>query len=135
MKGGKTIKLREAAIISGYHPDYLSYLIRNKKLLGFKKGHDWYVGEAELRAYVLKRQQELQQNTPIIKKISYKKVFWPWLAFAGLAIFLLAINYFFVGWLNIDQAVASDEEDSQGATKVIQTYYNDQGGNAVSSLK
>ena len=133
MKGGKTIRLRDAAVLSGYHPDYLSYLIRNKKLLGIRKGRNWFVYEAELKAYVAERQEALQHDAPIFKKQGYKIVFWPWLAFGGLAIFLLLINYF-AGWINVDKAEASDSGDGN-ATHVIQTYYNDHDGKAVTSAQ
>lgn len=132
MKGDKTIRLRDAAVLSGYHPDYLSYLIRNKKLLGIRKGRNWFVYEAELKAYVAERQEALQCEAPILKKKGYKVVFWPWLAFGGLALFLLLINYY-VGVINIDKAEASDSADNN--TKVIQTFYNDQGGKAVTTVK
>ncbi len=47
------ISLREAANISGYHPDYLSFLIRNNKLHGEKIGRAWCVREGELRKFIL----------------------------------------------------------------------------------
>lgn len=49
------ISLREAAIISGYHQDYLSFLIRKNKLHGEKIGRAWCVKEEELRMFLLNK--------------------------------------------------------------------------------
>jgi hypothetical protein len=49
------ISLREAAIISGYHQDYLSFLIRKNKLNGEKIGRAWCLREEEFRIFLLKK--------------------------------------------------------------------------------
>ena len=48
---GKKISLREASAITGYHPDYLSSLIRNKQLEGKKIGRNWYTTKEALKDY------------------------------------------------------------------------------------
>ena len=139
MKGDKLIRLRQAADISGYHPDYLSYLIRNKKLLGIRKGHNWFVYEKELKAYLEQRLKEQKMasaplsGSPIrrIKKSGFKQVNWPWLAFTALALFLLLANYIY-GIVSAPKVEAS-KGDANGATKVIQTFYDDQGSKAISA--
>lgn len=45
----KMITLREASKISGYHSDYLSFLIRSRKLRGEKAGRSWLVSEREIQ--------------------------------------------------------------------------------------
>jgi len=49
----KYISLKKAAKITGYHPDYLSYLIRKKKIDGKKVGRDWFTNEKSIRDYFL----------------------------------------------------------------------------------
>lgn len=48
---GKKISLREASAITGYHPDYLSSLIRSKQLEGQKIGRNWYTTKEALKDY------------------------------------------------------------------------------------
>lgn len=43
------ITLRQAGRMSGYHPDYLSSLIRSGRLGGRKIGKTWVTSEAEVR--------------------------------------------------------------------------------------
>lgn len=42
----------EAAGISGYHPERLRELIRDKKIVAVKKGNAWWVDRASLVAFV-----------------------------------------------------------------------------------
>jgi len=42
------ISLREASKISGYHQDYLSFLIRQNKLSGIRVGRNWGVNKQDL---------------------------------------------------------------------------------------
>jgi len=46
------ISLRQASEISGYHPDYLSYLIRKGKIEGRKIGRDWFTTEESVKSYL-----------------------------------------------------------------------------------
>jgi len=46
------LSLKEASVISGYHSDYLSYLIRNGKLKGKKMGRSWFITRADLDEYL-----------------------------------------------------------------------------------
>jgi hypothetical protein len=46
------ITLREAGQKSGYHPDYLSSLIRQGKLQGRKLGKTWVTTDAEVRRFL-----------------------------------------------------------------------------------
>jgi excisionase family DNA binding protein len=45
------IPLRDAAVRTGYHPDYLSSLIRQGRLSGIKVGKAWTVSTADLNRY------------------------------------------------------------------------------------
>jgi len=61
------ISLREASKISGYHQDYLSFLIRKNKLQGQKIGKVWCVEEGNLRKFMeekggLKSEEFLQTD-------------------------------------------------------------------------
>jgi len=54
------ISLREASKISGYHPDYLSFLIRSKKISGHRVGRMWVVYENDLIKFL--KQKESSKN-------------------------------------------------------------------------
>lgn len=56
--GGKSINglkglitSKEASQISGYHPDYLSWLVRTQKLKGVKVGKNWFIDVKDLQKY------------------------------------------------------------------------------------
>lgn len=67
------ISLREAAIISGYHQDYLSFLIRKNKLHGEKIGRAWCIKEQELKEFLLRR--GVVENEGGEKPTEFKKNF------------------------------------------------------------
>jgi hypothetical protein len=46
------ISLKKAAENSGYHPDYLGYLIRKGKLEGKKIGHNWFTTEKAVKKFL-----------------------------------------------------------------------------------
>ena len=48
----KIISLKKAAENSGYHPDYLGYLIRNGKLEGKKIGRNWFTTEKAIKDFM-----------------------------------------------------------------------------------
>jgi hypothetical protein len=64
------ITLREAGQMSGYHPDYLSFLIRNGKLQGQKLGKTWVTSQSEVRRFL-----ELNDTPSPIRRaiISHKR--------------------------------------------------------------
>ncbi len=51
----KVLSLSQAAKISGYHPDYLSALIRKKELKGEKVGGSWFTTEEAINNYTFKQ--------------------------------------------------------------------------------
>lgn len=52
----KELSLKEASALTGYHPDYISYLIRNGKIKGSKIGRNWFVSKTELQGYLSTKQ-------------------------------------------------------------------------------
>jgi excisionase family DNA binding protein len=42
----------EAAELSGYHPERIRELIRDRRIVAIKKGNAWWVDRASLVAYV-----------------------------------------------------------------------------------
>lgn len=61
------ILLKEAAKISGYHQDYLSFLIRKGQLKGQKIGHNWFLEEAELRSFLSQKKSTSNSLTAQLK--------------------------------------------------------------------
>jgi len=62
------ISLKEASAISGYHPDYLSFLIRSGKLKGTKISRTWFVDKNELETFlkVKVNPQHLEAKLPSV---------------------------------------------------------------------
>ncbi|MBP6884111.1 MAG: hypothetical protein KBC06_02670 [Candidatus Pacebacteria bacterium] len=67
----KVISLHQASIISGYHQDYLSSLIRKKEIKGEKVGRNWFTTEEEIKKYILK--QEIRHKKSVLKYFLYFK--------------------------------------------------------------
>jgi excisionase family DNA binding protein len=80
------LSLKEAAKLSGYHPDYLSYLLRKKKIKGEKIGRDWVVTESALKEYLLGK-KFLPLEKILFSKFSFKKILFSF-------IFVLLILFF-----------------------------------------
>lgn len=78
------ISLKEAAKISGYHPDYLSSLIREKKLFGERIGRSWCTTEEAVRAYLAGDKNMAKNQTLFSRKLKM-------LILSGLIIFLLIL--------------------------------------------
>jgi hypothetical protein len=66
------ISLREASEITGYHPDYLSYLIRKGKLEGRKIGREWVTTKKAVNEYLSKR-KFFPLKDILLSKLSLKK--------------------------------------------------------------
>lgn len=67
----KVISLHQASIISGYHQDYLSFLIRKREIKGEKMGRNWVTTEEEIRNYILNK--EIKHKKSILKYFLYFK--------------------------------------------------------------
>ncbi len=69
---GDFLSLSEAAKISGYHRDYLSFLVRKGELKAERIGRNWFLSEGELRIFLKKKngQAEIENNNFKNKKVS-----------------------------------------------------------------
>jgi hypothetical protein len=55
LKPKKRISLKVASQMTGYHPDYLSQLIRLGQLNGEKIGRNWFTTESALKKHIQKK--------------------------------------------------------------------------------
>jgi len=91
------ISLKQASKISGYHPDYLSYLIRKGKIEGKKIGRDWFTTEEAVKNYLLSKKFFPLRDILFSKiKPSIIVVFMIAIALVGVVAFLTfySENYF-----------------------------------------
>jgi len=67
IKNQKYISLKDAAKITGYHSDYVGWLIRNGKIPGKKiySGVCWSVSEDSIENFLLKRNEKKISNLPL----------------------------------------------------------------------
>ncbi len=63
----KVISLHEASIISDYHQDYLSSLIRKNEIKGEKLGGNWFTTEDEIKTYIFK--QKIRNKNAVVKHL------------------------------------------------------------------
>jgi hypothetical protein len=61
----KVISLHQASQISGYHPDYLSALIRKGEIKGQKMVGSWFTTEEEVRDYIFR--QKIRNKNWVVK--------------------------------------------------------------------
>lgn len=89
----KVISLNQAAKISGYHQDYLGFLVRKGELRGKKIGRTWFTTEAEIRSYILK--QKVRSNkfgfTDFFSLRRIRKIF-----FIGIIILISSISFSYI---------------------------------------
>lgn len=73
ISGKRFISTRRAAKEYGYHADYISQLIRGKKLLGRKVGRSWYVEMESLTEY-FGNEAQLHKPSEIVAKAVVEEI-------------------------------------------------------------
>lgn len=84
------ISLKRASEFSGYHPDYLSYLLRKGKIKGKRIGRDWFTTRAALQNYLLRKKFFSIQEI-LFSKVNSKKIL-----FSTIAVILILVAAFFI---------------------------------------
>lgn len=105
----KKISLKEASEISGYNPDYLSYLIRTNRLSGYRLGRNWFTTKEDLKNYLFTRK-------PIFKfYLTGKKVKFIFFLTGAVIfiVYLILSNASFYGDqnINVEKKLNPDIED------------------------
>jgi hypothetical protein len=78
------ISLREASILTGYHPDYLSQLIRGGKLHGSKIGRNWFTTNDAVTVYLASQKFVPIQKVAKTRKFAYASVLYVMLFLGAL---------------------------------------------------
>lgn len=112
----KVISLHQASLISGYHQDYLSSLIRKQEIKGEKIGRSWLTTEDEIENYVFK--QKIRNKNWIIKNLMFfiKKINKSFM-YAFICLILFSVGLYFYNQQNFSnktqtQAKAQNTENS-----------------------
>ena len=58
------ITTNEAAEISGYHPEYVRQLLKQKRVEGKKFGHVWQISRVSLRDYLVNMKKKGERRGP-----------------------------------------------------------------------
>ena len=88
----KVITLHQASRVSGYHQDYLSYLIRKGELKGEKVAGNWFTTEDAVKNYILN--QEIRQKKSIAKYFLYLKKINKGFVYAFIALIILSTGIY-----------------------------------------
>ncbi|MFA6520405.1 MAG: helix-turn-helix domain-containing protein [Candidatus Paceibacterota bacterium] len=92
----KVLSLSEASKISGYHPDYLSALIRKGELRGEKTGGTWFTTEDDVRDYIFK--QKVRHNRPAFFDFLSQKRTQNIVIYSGIIFCLISLlGFYFYG--------------------------------------
>ena len=127
------LTLREAGKKTGYNPDYLSFLIRNKKLPAKRIGRAWCVTEEALKKFIK------EKNFPVSsikaerqsKLLPARVVAFHWAAFAAIfVVSLICVRVILWPALNsylFEKNIVSASDDSKiyTASQSVVTYYSD----------
>jgi nitric oxide reductase large subunit len=97
------ISLKEASKITGYHPDYLSYLIREKKIEGKKIGRNWFTTEKAIIDY-LSTKNFLSIKEFLSSKINQRTLF------ILILLFLISIGCFYLYSLKTSEDIKAKNE-------------------------
>lgn len=84
------ISLKEAAKISGYHQDYLSWLIRKGRIEGKRIGRDWFTTKKSLKTHLASK------NFLVIKDFLFAKIKPGIIFISTLALILIGLVVFFI---------------------------------------
>ncbi len=105
------ISLKEAASLSGYHSDYISFLIREGKIRGEKIGRNWFTTRDEIKKY-LHTQKYLEVSSVMFGKKAKMK----------MAIFAIIVVGVVMVW---SQYYSVGVETSKANTVNVKTYLPD----------
>ena len=109
------LSLKQASHISGYHPDYLSLLIRKGKLEGKMIGREWFTTAEALESYS-------QVKKTSLVTISFQRLFSP-AKFLGLTAWLFVLlgicAFLFLGLTLNSETEDFTEPENMGIDKVI----------------
>jgi excisionase family DNA binding protein len=107
----KELSLKEASKLTGYHPDYISYLIRNKKINGEKIGRNWFVSKDELLTYLSTK--KYSSATALFKKST--------LALVSMVVFLvIAVSFYFLSGTDPEASVIIQNIRDEAEPIVVQ---------------
>jgi hypothetical protein len=124
------ISLKQAGEISGYHPDYLSSLIRSEKLPGKKIGKTWMTTEKAIRDYLATKEYTSVANYFYSFKIPQILIGLGLLILLGSAVYL-AFQPAAYQRLSGDWGTKVKESEQGGAK--ITTYADDNGNIEIST--
>ncbi len=134
----KIITLREASELSGYNQDYLSSLIRGKKIEGQRMGRNWFVTENTLLEFMKQKNlkvdevklQEASSDSPMVfddsdsnaglvkkPKIPVTKIV------VSLAIIIFALSILIPYLIGFLAGLNKDKNDS--GLMEVKTYYRE----------
>ncbi len=97
----KVISLHQASLISGYHQDYLSSLIRKREIKGEKMGRNWFTTEEEIKNYLLK--QEIRHKKSILKYFLYFKKIKKSFVVAFICLVIVSAGIYFANQNNFSE--------------------------------
>ena len=145
-KKNQYISLKQASLISGYHPDYLGFLIRKGKIEGMKVGKTWLTTEKAVLDYLSEVKIQKKRTTrriillkgnekKIMKKIVFISLFSVFLVFLG---FLLGQQHYLVSSSPEGlprQKNSYSEKTSDQSEKIVINVYSQNPLDVVSQLR
>jgi len=105
------LSLKEASTISGYHADYLSLLIRRKKLEGIKVGKSWAIDRRDLEKLLRSK----KKNVKIKIGITFLFIL------PIIIVFICIFNIFLLSKTDKTNLIGDFTKKSEGQTKMLKT--------------
>jgi excisionase family DNA binding protein len=106
--GKNKISLKEAAEITGYHPDYLSQLIRKGKLNAERFGRSWVTSREDVNAYLVSM-KFVSADKAFVKSKKHSVFFIFSYALIVLALMISVVYYFLSQTSKKEKYIVKDE--------------------------
>lgn len=121
----KVISLHQASIISGYHQDYLSSLIRKGEINGEKMGGNWLTTEEEIERYIFKQKIRnknwLVRNFLLLIKKTNKS-----LLYAVVCLIIFSTGLYFYNKNNVSEIKTNTQTNNIKISNINQLGINEE---------
>lgn len=134
------LTLRQASKITGYHPDYLSFLIRNNKLPAKRIGRTWCVTSDAVGGFIKEKNlsgESTSKEEKAVKFLPLQIIAFHWAAFAAIFVISLVCLRMIL-WPSLSSylfdrniANATDDKKIFAVTQSVVTYFSDVSGGEI----
>jgi hypothetical protein len=125
------IPVRDAAEISGYHPDYVSALIRSGKVEGKKIGRNWFTTEQAAEKLRSAKMNERHQGEDAVSSYGWHR---RGLMAASLCVAMFAALWLYAGTASTDEVLSYSHILEENGEQTVVTNFSIDVDDATSGI-